>query len=141
MNKSTNSYKRTDFNDFVVHEPTQAGNDLHGHYDFTEIYCTNEIIINDVELAANYQTGMSYLYSDYRCPDPALAFSPEYSAKELRLLDGLSENVFDDPNCHKYLNEVLSEIQGTLPFIKNLEDLLEFYLYFRDNCPSLQEFI
>lgn len=123
----------------TYHHSTKAGNHLHGKYVLHHIDVYNEIIIGDVVLQAVYQSGISYQYNDFSCPNPELELSEAGGTdKTLIKINELYESDFDD---EELISEKLEGINELCPIIDNVEKLFQLYVALNDNKPDLSDFL
>ena len=125
--------------DYNYNGSTKAGNDMNGFYVFHNVDVFNSIMIDDIELQAIYQTGMSYTHNDYSFPRNELELSEDAGTDEVLMkINDLYESDFDDINL---IDNVLEKIKELCPLNNNADKLFKIYQTLNDNRPALNHFL
>ena len=127
--------------DYEYHGSTKRGNYTYGDYVLHEISVYNTITVDDVEMWAVYQTGVTYDYSDYNCPSPVLQMSCNGGAnKGLEILDDLGDDPWDELD-EDYINKILDYVNSYCSVIYTVDKLKELHEAVIKNRPELSDFL
>jgi hypothetical protein len=129
---------RTEF-DSNRYDSEKVGNHTYGRYVFHSMDVYNIIKIENLELQAIYQNGISYYHEDDDCPSNELELSElGGSDKVLVKINEITETDFDNK---KWINEILEEVKELCPVIDSLDKLKEVYKVLKDNQPRISDYV